>query len=114
MTTNESIRGYSPGHDRSIEPADEPTCYTHNSTPVGCVCTPADIETVFGALVDYHAEDNSYVRSSDLVDGLDLSKPKIGTALRILSNADDCPLIVSQWGGDATTPILYRVQGADQ
>jgi hypothetical protein len=114
MTANESIRGYGPGQDRSIDPADEPTYYTHNKTPTACVCTPADVDAVYAALVRHVDDGNQYVRSSDLDSGLSLSKPEIGTALRELSKADDCPLDVSQWGGDSTTPILYRVRRADQ
>lgn len=112
MQTNESTRGYDLGQVRST--AREITRYTHNTTPTACVCTPADVDAVYAELVRHVDDGNQYVRSSDLDGDLTLSKPEIGTALRELSKADDCPLDVSQWGGDSTTPTLYRVQGADQ
>jgi len=126
MSTDEtSPQGKSGGNDAQAQPTSNKTGgdgtsaaavgyqYSAQNKPRrAAAITPVNVDRVYQALLDSLDDAVCYRASSDLdVNGL--TGKQIGSALRELACADDCPLAIEQWTGKQTTPTRWRVARAD-
>jgi hypothetical protein len=82
---------------------------THNKPRRAAAVTASDVDRVYAALLDSLDAGRCYRSSADLdVDGL--TGKQIGSALKQLAHAEDCPLAIERWSGAKTTPAVWTVE----